>query len=209
MCVCGYSLVSRTQNTYAQYIAAKELKRLGWRYHTGYMMWFQRFREPITLTDTYEESDMIFYDYVSDVDQNTHTHTHARTYIYRERRSAHLCNAAIEVRLLFSFFSLRVFVRTHTRSYAYVLTFFMFCDCVVLVGVPDNVIFVNYMCVSPESSSHHCPRSGDDVSVMIYGCAQMGCRISLPPGRQRTSERPVLEQQATRRRARPVDGVKS
>lgn len=76
-CVHLSPLVSRTQNTYAQYIAAKELKRLGWRYHTGYMMWFQRFREPITLTDTYEESDMIFYDYVRD-DQNAHTHI----YIY-------------------------------------------------------------------------------------------------------------------------------
>lgn len=47
----------------AQYLAAKELKRRGWRYHTSLSTWFQRYREPITLTDSYEESDMIFFDF--------------------------------------------------------------------------------------------------------------------------------------------------
>ena len=51
------------QGSVAQYLAAKELKRRGWRYHTNLFTWFQRYREPLTLTDTFEESDMIFFDY--------------------------------------------------------------------------------------------------------------------------------------------------
>ena len=43
-----------SQGTKAQYLAAKALKRQSWRFHTKYMMWFQRHEEPKTITDEYE-----------------------------------------------------------------------------------------------------------------------------------------------------------
>ena len=43
------------QGTRAQYLAAKALKRQSWRFHTKYMMWFQRHEEPKTITDEYEQ----------------------------------------------------------------------------------------------------------------------------------------------------------
>lgn len=42
------------QGTKAQYMAAKALKKLSWRFHTKYMTWFQRLEEPNTITDDYE-----------------------------------------------------------------------------------------------------------------------------------------------------------
>lgn len=42
------------QGTKAQYMAAKALKKLSWRFHTKYMMWFQRLEEPKAITDDYE-----------------------------------------------------------------------------------------------------------------------------------------------------------
>ena len=42
------------QGTKAQYMAAKALKKLSWRFHTKYMTWFQRLEEPKTITDDYE-----------------------------------------------------------------------------------------------------------------------------------------------------------
>ncbi|KAH7950341.1 hypothetical protein HPB49_022712 [Dermacentor silvarum] len=39
----------------AQYLAAKALKKQSWRFHTKYMMWFQRHEEPKTITDEYEQ----------------------------------------------------------------------------------------------------------------------------------------------------------
>jgi len=42
------------QGSKAQYLAAKALKKLSWRFHTKYMMWFQRLEEPKAITDDYE-----------------------------------------------------------------------------------------------------------------------------------------------------------
>uniref|UniRef100_A0A8C5KME1 CCR4-NOT transcription complex, subunit 3 n=1 Tax=Jaculus jaculus TaxID=51337 RepID=A0A8C5KME1_JACJA len=39
----------------AQYLAAKALKKQSWRFHTKYMMWFQRHEEPKTITDEFEQ----------------------------------------------------------------------------------------------------------------------------------------------------------
>lgn len=43
------------QGTKAQYLAAKALKKQSWRFHTRYMMWFQRHEEPKTITEDYEQ----------------------------------------------------------------------------------------------------------------------------------------------------------
>lgn len=45
------------KGTRAQYLAAKALKRQSWRFHTKYMMWFQRHEEPKKITDDYEQVD--------------------------------------------------------------------------------------------------------------------------------------------------------
>jgi len=42
------------KGTKAQFLAAQGLKKLSWRFHTRYMMWFQRFEEPKVITDEYE-----------------------------------------------------------------------------------------------------------------------------------------------------------
>ncbi|VDK33140.1 unnamed protein product [Gongylonema pulchrum] len=39
----------------AQLLAAKALKKLSWRFHTKYLMWFQRHEEPKQITDDYEQ----------------------------------------------------------------------------------------------------------------------------------------------------------
>ncbi|KAK2089116.1 CCR4-NOT transcription complex, subunit 3 [Saguinus oedipus] len=44
-----------TPGTKAQYLAAKALKKQSWRFHTKYMMWFQRHEEPKTITDEFEQ----------------------------------------------------------------------------------------------------------------------------------------------------------
>jgi len=49
--------------TKAQYMAAKALKKQSWRFHTKYMMWFQRHEEPKTITDEYEQGTYIYFDY--------------------------------------------------------------------------------------------------------------------------------------------------
>lgn len=46
---------STPQGTKAQYLAAKALKKQSWRFHTKYMMWFQRHEEPKTITDEFEQ----------------------------------------------------------------------------------------------------------------------------------------------------------
>jgi len=43
------------QGTKAQYLAAKALKQKSWRFHSKYMMWFQRHEEPKTITDEFEQ----------------------------------------------------------------------------------------------------------------------------------------------------------
>ncbi|CAJ0942048.1 unnamed protein product, partial [Mesorhabditis belari] len=47
----------------AQLLAAKALKRLSWRFHTKYLMWFQRHEEPKEITDDFERGTYIYFDY--------------------------------------------------------------------------------------------------------------------------------------------------
>jgi CCR4-NOT transcription complex subunit 3 len=51
------------EGTKAQYMAAKALKKLSWRFHTKYMMWFQRLEEPKAITDDYEMGTYIYFDF--------------------------------------------------------------------------------------------------------------------------------------------------
>ncbi|ERE49375.1 CCR4-NOT transcription complex subunit 3-like protein, partial [Cricetulus griseus] len=64
---CGYPpdppLCFLSQGTKAQYLAAKALKKQSWRFHTKYMMWFQRHEEPKTITDEFEQGTYIYFDY--------------------------------------------------------------------------------------------------------------------------------------------------
>jgi CCR4-NOT transcription complex subunit 3 len=41
-----------------QYLAAKALKKQSWRFHTKYMMWFQRHEEPKVINEEYEQVSM-------------------------------------------------------------------------------------------------------------------------------------------------------
>lgn len=43
------------EGTKAQYLAAKALKKQSWRFHTKYMMWFQRHEEPKIINDEFEQ----------------------------------------------------------------------------------------------------------------------------------------------------------
>ncbi|KAK4272302.1 hypothetical protein QN277_020877 [Acacia crassicarpa] len=51
------------QNTYQQYLAAKELKKQSWRYHRRYNTWFQRHVEPKVVTDEYEQGTYVYFDF--------------------------------------------------------------------------------------------------------------------------------------------------
>lgn len=51
------------QNTYQQYLAAKELKKQSWRYHRKYNTWFQRHEEPKVATDDYEQGTYVYFDF--------------------------------------------------------------------------------------------------------------------------------------------------
>lgn len=51
------------QNTYQQYLAAKELKKQSWRYHKKYTTWFQRHEEPKVATDEYEQGTYVYFDF--------------------------------------------------------------------------------------------------------------------------------------------------
>lgn len=53
------------QGTYQQYLAARELKRQGWRFHKKYLTWFQRHDEPKMSTDEYETGTFIYFDYAN------------------------------------------------------------------------------------------------------------------------------------------------
>lgn len=54
------SLFFFPQGTKAQYLAAKALKKQSWRFHTKYMMWFQRHEEPKTITEEFEQVGGVF-----------------------------------------------------------------------------------------------------------------------------------------------------
>lgn len=47
------------EGTKAQYLAAKALKKQSWRFHTKYMMWFQRHEEPKTINEECEKVGII------------------------------------------------------------------------------------------------------------------------------------------------------
>lgn len=51
------------QGTYQQHLAAKELKKLSWRYHTKYLTWFQRHEEPRLATADLERGAYVYFDY--------------------------------------------------------------------------------------------------------------------------------------------------
>lgn len=53
------------QGTYQQYLASRELKRQGWRYHTKYKAFFQRHEEPKIATDDYETGTFVYFDYAN------------------------------------------------------------------------------------------------------------------------------------------------
>lgn len=43
------------EGTKAQFLAAKALKKQSWRFHTKYMMWFQRHEEPKIINEEFEQ----------------------------------------------------------------------------------------------------------------------------------------------------------
>uniref|UniRef100_A0A914HT59 CCR4-NOT transcription complex subunit 3 n=1 Tax=Globodera rostochiensis TaxID=31243 RepID=A0A914HT59_GLORO len=47
----------------AQLLAAKALKKLSWRFHTKYLMWFQRHEEPKQITDDFEQGTYVYFDF--------------------------------------------------------------------------------------------------------------------------------------------------
>uniref|UniRef100_A0A1D1XR52 CCR4-NOT transcription complex subunit 3 n=1 Tax=Anthurium amnicola TaxID=1678845 RepID=A0A1D1XR52_9ARAE len=51
------------QNTYQQYLAAKELKKQSWRYHRKYNTWFQRHEEPKVTNDDFEQGTYVYFDF--------------------------------------------------------------------------------------------------------------------------------------------------
>lgn len=51
------------QDSYQQYLAARQLKQRAWRFHKKYTTWFQRHEEPKVTTDKYEEGTYIYFDY--------------------------------------------------------------------------------------------------------------------------------------------------
>lgn len=58
------NLKNLKKGTKAQFLAAQALKRLSWRFHTRYMMWFQRFEEPKVITDDYEVVSLSYLDLI-------------------------------------------------------------------------------------------------------------------------------------------------
>lgn len=59
-----YSFYYR-QGTYQQYLAAKALRGLSWRFHKQYQTWFQRHEEPKHISEDYEQGTYRFFDYES------------------------------------------------------------------------------------------------------------------------------------------------
>ncbi|KAK1429247.1 hypothetical protein QVD17_11453 [Tagetes erecta] len=51
------------QNTYQQYLAAKELKKQSWRYHKKFNTWFQRHEEPKFATEDFEQGTYVYFDF--------------------------------------------------------------------------------------------------------------------------------------------------
>jgi len=53
------------QGTRHQYLAARELKRLSWRYHKKFLTWFQRHDAPTFTNDACERGTYVYFDYES------------------------------------------------------------------------------------------------------------------------------------------------
>lgn len=51
------------QGTYAQYLAAKELKSRSWRFHKHFVTWFQRHEEPKSINNDYEQGTYRYFDF--------------------------------------------------------------------------------------------------------------------------------------------------
>jgi len=51
------------QGSYQQHLAAKELKKLSWRYHTKYLTWFQRHEEPRMTASDFERGAYVYFDH--------------------------------------------------------------------------------------------------------------------------------------------------
>lgn len=47
---------------YERYLAATRLKKLSWRYHKKFNVWFKRFQNPVVLTDHFEKGDVLIFD---------------------------------------------------------------------------------------------------------------------------------------------------
>ena len=62
-----YVIYLLLQGTKAQYLAAKALKKQSWRFHTKYLMWFQRHEEPKTITEDYEQVQFYCTDQIKHV----------------------------------------------------------------------------------------------------------------------------------------------
>lgn len=60
---CLFFIFYYMAGTYHQYLAAQELKRQSWRFHTKYVTWFQRHEEPDLITDDYEQGSYIYFDH--------------------------------------------------------------------------------------------------------------------------------------------------
>ncbi|XP_039021825.1 general negative regulator of transcription subunit 3-like isoform X2 [Hibiscus syriacus] len=60
------------QNTYQQYLAAKELKKQSWRYHRKYNTWFQRHEEPKIAMDEFEQGTYVYFDFHIANDDHQH-----------------------------------------------------------------------------------------------------------------------------------------
>lgn len=54
------------QGTYEQWLAARELRKLSWRFHLQHLLWFQRHEEPSVTTAEYEQGSYVYFEYEYD-----------------------------------------------------------------------------------------------------------------------------------------------
>ena len=50
------------KNEYERFVAARELKNRGWRFHKKFLMWFKRNSEPKEVGEDFEKGEFIFWD---------------------------------------------------------------------------------------------------------------------------------------------------
>ncbi|CAF1888227.1 unnamed protein product [Brassica napus] len=73
------------QNSYQQYLAAKELKKQSWRYHRKFNTWFQRHKEPKIATDEYEQGAYVYFDF-----QNPQRRVSRRRMMSKDQKRVHI-----------------------------------------------------------------------------------------------------------------------